>query len=76
MSTMGEFEAYAVYWDTEDFPGYFVVRRWEVPTFEPMPKEVIAIGRTIDAVREKIPPGLCCQSRQLGDDTCIVEVWL
>jgi hypothetical protein len=75
-SAMSTFEVYVVYWNPKDFPGKFVVRRWGYTKFTPEPKEVIAVGLDLDEVREKIPAGLYRQSREKGDDSAIVEVWL
>ena len=68
---------YAIYENTHDFPGLFVMRQWAV-TGSPVPiatGEVYA-ARTLDEVRAQIPHGLTCHPRHPNDDRCILESWM
>ncbi len=69
-------EMFVVYWNPKDYPNQFVVRRWLSGREAPEPKEVCAVGLTLDEVRGKLPPNLYRQPRYLNDDPCIVEVWI
>ena len=41
-----------------------------------VPFPFVLLGKTLEAVRASLPPGLTRMIRQPGDDPVIVEVWL
>lgn len=63
---------YVIYYDPLDYPGEYVVRRWELLE----PKEVLGRGKTLREVRQMLPPRLMNIGRQSADESQIVEVWL
>lgn len=58
-----------------NWPEWFVARKWyTLPQTESTDDMLKA--RTLDTLREMLPPGLVCISRQDNDAPHIVEVWL
>lgn len=71
----GSLSMWTVYDHPSDMPDAFVARMWLVGP------EVRATGSvltadTLEALRDKLPPGLACLPRRPDDDPAIVEVWL
>lgn len=67
---------YTIYSRPLDYPNEFVVRRWDGLTCTPIDRGApFARGRTLDEVREAVPPGLYRLGRLQGDP-CILEVWV
>lgn len=66
---------WTVYERPADFPDLFVARKWLIQ-LEPVATDVVLFGRTIQEVRNQLPPHLVQLTRNLDDDPCIVEVWL
>lgn len=68
---------YAIYRSPADYPGWYVVRRWEmhvgVPVPIPCPNPTLA--HSLDRAREAVPAGYFNIGRQPEDDPVIVEVW-
>jgi hypothetical protein len=68
-------EMFTIYQSPLDYPGKFVVRRWESGR-PPKPDAVpTAVCRMIHEARAKIPPMLICTLRHPDDDPVIVETW-
>ena len=66
-----------VYKNPRDFPGKFVVRRWDVlPGAEDaIPDMVCTAVDTIDAARALVPSRMQNLGRVSIDDPAILEVW-
>lgn len=68
---------YAIYENPADYPGWFVVRRWEVhdgvPAPVPCPNPKLA--PSLEAARAAVPSGYFNIGRMAEDDPVIVEVW-
>lgn len=68
---------YVIYDRPTDYPHCFVARRWLVMGDELLPEvPPFAVGPTLDAVRDLLPPGLLRMERQEEDDPNIVETWI
>ena len=65
-------QIWVVYDSPSDRPGVFVSRKW----INDVPTEVTVQAPTLDALRGKLPAGLYCIPRSLGDDPRIVECWI
>jgi hypothetical protein len=70
-----ELSLYTVYENPFDYPGKFVVRRFEVFTGATDPNPLIVCD-TLEEVRAVLPPGLVCLPRHPDDDPVILETWL
>lgn len=68
---------YAIYQNPADYPGWFVVRRWEVHTGvpAPVPSPNPKLARSLEDARKAVPAGYYNIGRQPEDDPVIVEVW-
>jgi len=66
---------YTVYCNPADYPGKFVVRRFDRVTGA-AERLAWAVGDTLNDARKHIPPWLACISRAAEDDPVIVESWL
>lgn len=69
---------FTIYENPSDYPGAFVVRETECRAggeirLLPLP---LAVTKTLDEARAKVPPGLWRFIRSPTDDPCIREVWL
>ena len=69
---------YTVFENPTDYPGQFVIRRFESRGNPPSvtPCEVVATGKTIEEVRDQLPQDLTRLDRHPQDDPKIVETWL
>lgn len=63
---------WVVYNSPRDMPGWFVARQFEFDT----PTNLFVRARTLDAVRELLPPGLTRLPRDPRDEQHILEIWL
>ena len=63
---------YVIYDHPRDYPGEFVVRRWELGK----PRELLGSANTLQGARKLLPPGLVNLGRYEQDDPFIVEVWV
>lgn len=60
---------------TSDHGDYYVARPREIcEGGGPLP--VYLLADTLNELRDMLPPGLTCLSRQVDDETIIVESWL
>lgn len=70
---------WTVYQRPRDFPKVeYLARRWEVVdgVAHGVPTRDVRTARTLEGIRESLPPGLCRIERGASDDLAIVEVWL
>jgi hypothetical protein len=78
--TVSKLEMFVVYENPRDFPGKFVVRRWEISGGGTSSVQVACrhacVCDTLEEAREPFPDFLVCLTRHPDDDPCIVEVWL
>lgn len=67
---------WAITYDTQDFPGRYVVRGHDITAGGPRPHdEPLFVGDSLDEARRAIPNGLFCHPRSPTDDAVIVESW-
>ena len=68
---------YTVYYNPQDYPGKWVVRRHEVARgaiiADPEP---LVVGNSLGEARDAIPPGLVAMGPGHEDPGAIVEVWI
>lgn len=69
-------ELFALYFDPSDFPGMYVIRRWEVTSKGARPTDAVWSYATFDQAKQSIRPSLCFIRRSPGDDPKIVGTWL
>lgn len=68
---------YTIYHNTSDYGDKYVARGVTVGPGITLPDpEPIAIGDTLEAVQDALPPGLVNLGRKDEDDPVIVEVWI
>jgi len=67
---------YVIYNNPRDYPGKYVMRRWDIRAGEMIATDNMELAETLEEIRGKVPPGLYCLERFEDDDPCIVEVWL
>lgn len=62
---------WTVYNSPRDMPGMYVARRWEGDR----PTADVFQAKTLQAVRDLLPPSMHRMPAQPGDDPVIVETW-
>lgn len=67
---------YTVFENPKDFPGLFVVRRFDVVKGKSIATNWVHSARTLEQVRLLIPQGTVMLARHPEDDATIVETWL
>lgn len=68
---------YTVYYDPLDYPGRYVVRRWNVTAGAPRPEKTpLYVGDSLERARSLIPLGLICFTADDGDDPAVLESWM
>jgi hypothetical protein len=68
---------YVVYFNTRDYPGLYVVRRWTIrPGHTAADAKPLALVPSLEAARAAFPPGLYRIDRSQQDDPVIVESWI
>ena len=67
---------YAVFFNTRDLPGIYVVRAFVGCNGMAVPTDEQWSGATLAEVRALLPTGLQCLARDPRDDPAIVETWL
>jgi hypothetical protein len=65
---------WVIYANPLDYPGQYVARLWDGMTNTATTSYMLA--PTLEAIRRRLPPDLCCLDRQERDAPCIVETWL
>lgn len=73
-------QSYTIYFSPTDYPGKYVIRRFDIVRGQtgPVPREA-AIAESLAHARLAISllnPGAVCFERSPGDDPNIVETWL
>lgn len=63
---------WTVYDHPTDYPAGFIARLF----LNDKPTSQVLTARSLDGVREQLPPGLYCIPRSPDDDPVIVECWL
>ena len=79
MSEPAVLSTYTIFFNPADFPGWFVVRRFDVVQGqkEPVPRQHATVHPTLETARDAIPPSAdTCFPRATGDDPAIVETWM
>ena len=72
-------QTWTIFRHPRDYPNSYVVRRFDIVpgSREPVPSMYPhAIGPTLEAVRQTIPPGLMRFDRHPMDEPQIVEIWM
>lgn len=69
-------KTYTVFYSPTDFPQQYVIREFHVSAGTIIPKDIIAIGNSIDEVRAKLPQGLLRIIKSECDLPSIVEMWI
>lgn len=69
---------WVVYDHPLDWPDWWVARRWDIMKGdnEPAASGAMFMNRTLEGLREALPPGLYCLPRFADDDPAVYEVWL
>lgn len=65
---------WTVYQNLEGFPGLFVAKKWLV-WIETIPTTELVVGKTLQEVRDLLPPHLMLFPRDPGDDPTVIESW-
>lgn len=63
-----------IYFNTADYPGLYVARKWLVKD-EPVPTTEGFVGTTLQEVRDQLPWGLMLMPRAPSDPPVVVESW-
>lgn len=66
---------WTVYERRADYPTKFVARRW-LATIQLVATDDVLLDDTLEALRNRLPPGLVQMPRDPSDDPTIVESWL
>ncbi len=74
-------EGWNVFFDSADFPGQYVTRRWfldkqdgkTVVVNDPTP---LYVGTSLADARRSVPFGSVCLGRDERDVPCLLEVWV
>lgn len=74
--TRGVLSQWVIYNSPRDYPGKFVVRRWEIRPGIPIPTSDVGTADTLEEIRRMIPSGLYRLPRFDEDEPQIVEVWI
>ena len=61
-----------VCYNTEDYPGKYVARLWDVDK----PTNMVAIAESLEEIRGAKPPEMMIMDRMPNDDPVIVETWI
>jgi hypothetical protein len=67
---------WTVYYDPRDYPGKYVVRRFDIFPGRAEPSAEHYVADTLDEIRQHVPPGMDCLMRSEQDEEQIVETWL
>lgn len=67
---------FVVYEKPLDYPGKFVLRKWEVQANKLIPVPEVVTEDSIEKLRKHIPRGMIRMERHPQDEPQIVEIWL
>lgn len=67
---------WTIYENPSDFPGEFVAREHQIDRYGTIATNNIRRGKTLESVREQLPPGLVRMVRTEFDPPNVVETWL
>jgi hypothetical protein len=66
---------WTIFWSPLDFPGWFVVRRFDIHPGEARPHQVGGLAASLAEAREMVPRWLHRFAPQPGDHPSVVETW-
>jgi hypothetical protein len=74
---------YVIYQDVKDYPGKFLIKRWnltsataEVDQVRARESQLVGVVDSLEEARKLIPAGLHNLGRSQQDDPVIVETWI
>ena len=74
---------YVIYHNVKDYPGKFLVKRWnltsataEADQVRACESQLVGVVDSLEEARKLIPPGLRNLGRREQDDPVIVEAWI
>lgn len=67
---------WVVTWNTSDYPWQAAGRPTLVGVGTTSAQRSVLLAASVDALRERLPPGLSRLERDANDDPVILEVWL
>ena len=75
---MSALAMWTIYDHPNDYPNYFVARRFEVSSAGPVATESIVVAADLEKLRDmfEFEMHLTCLARSPEDDPKIIEVWL
>lgn len=76
MAEAAKNKMWAIYKKPKDYPEAFVVREWILENGQHKPGQVLAIGPSLEIMRDAIPDGTVRVGRLPDEDPCIVEAWI
>ena len=74
--SMSELAIYTIYENPKDYPGLFVVRRWEIMPGSVQVSRWVRTALTINQARALLPYGVVCLPRNTEDDPSLVGSWI
>lgn len=72
---MRHLDMWVVYDHPDDYPNYWVARRWEITAGLEQPTNDLLIDQSLPRLRTRLPLGLYRMERLEGDDPVIAETW-
>lgn len=72
MTTKPDIPIWVIYYDPLDFPGQYVLRRFNMDT----PTEEFYTSKTLEGVRKHIPEGMVMLMPFSEDPKVIKEIWI
>lgn len=67
---------YTVYFNTTDYPGLYVIRKFLIEPGKVTPLQIIAVSSDYAKAINEIPPGFHAIQRDKSDDPVIIETWI
>jgi hypothetical protein len=62
--------------DQPEYPGKFVVHRYEIPVREGFVADLVAVTNDLQKARAHLPPGLVKAIRNEQEGSDVVEMWM
>jgi hypothetical protein len=72
---MSHLKIWTVYDHPKDYPDHFVARLYYIRHGKPVVSKVIITHEYLEHLRQLLPHGLTCLTRDIADDPCIIESW-